>query len=80
MNITKEQPAKTTVKLKIELSVADLQPHLQKAVQRISKEVKIPGFRPGHVTYEVLKNKLGEMEIYQEAARVAIDEIGRAHV
>lgn len=73
MNITKEQPAKTTVTLKIELSVEDLQPYLQKAVQRISKEVKIPGFRPGHVTYDVLKNKLGEMEIYQEAARLAID-------
>lgn len=73
MNIIKEQPAKTTVKLKIELSVEDLQPHLKKAVQRISKEVKIPGFRPGHVTYEVLKHKISEMEIYQEAARVAID-------
>ncbi|MFA5995963.1 MAG: trigger factor [Patescibacteria group bacterium] len=73
MNIVREQPAKTTVKLKIEIPVVDLKPFLDKAVKRISQEVKIPGFRPGHVTYEILKNKIGEMDIYQEAARLVID-------
>ena len=29
----------------------------------ISKEVKIDGFRPGKVPYEVLKKKIGEMSI-----------------
>lgn len=73
MNLTKTQVEKTTVQLTVELLDEEMKPYIDKAVQRISKEVKVDGFRPGKVPYDVLAKKVGEMEIYQEASRDAID-------
>lgn len=73
MNISTEHPEKTTTKITVELSAEDMKPYLDKAVVRISKEVKVDGFRPGKAPYEMLAKKIGEMEIYQEAAREAVD-------
>ncbi|MFA6475248.1 MAG: trigger factor [Patescibacteria group bacterium] len=67
MQITKTVQDKTTVLLKVEVSVEELKPHLEKAAKRISKSITIPGFRPGHAPYDMVKNKAGEMAIYQEA-------------
>ncbi|MBI2415899.1 MAG: trigger factor [Candidatus Kerfeldbacteria bacterium] len=72
MNITQTIQEKTTIVLTIELLPEELKPYLDKATQAISKDVKVDGFRPGHVPFEVLKTKVGEMEIYQEAAQLAI--------
>lgn len=74
MNITRQEVDKTTLKLNVELLPAEMQPYLDKAVAKISKEVKIDGFRPGKAPYELLKKKVGEMEIYQEAAREAVND------
>lgn len=67
MNVTKTIQEKTTVLLKVELLLQELKPYLDKAVQRISKQVSIPGFRPGHAPYDMIKQQVGEMGIYQEA-------------
>lgn len=67
MNVTKTIQEKTTVLLKVELLPQELKPYLDKAVQRISKQVSIPGFRPGHAPYDMIKQQVGEMAIYQEA-------------
>jgi len=67
MNITKTIQDKTTVILKIELLPEELKPHIERATKRVSNAVKVPGFRPGHVPYDVLTKHVSEMEIYQEA-------------
>ncbi len=67
MNVTKTIQDKTTVILKIELLPDELKPHIERATKRVSKAVKVPGFRPGHVPYDVLIKHVSEMEIYQEA-------------
>ncbi|PIT90233.1 MAG: trigger factor, partial [Candidatus Komeilibacteria bacterium CG10_big_fil_rev_8_21_14_0_10_41_13] len=46
-------------------------PFLAKAAARLSKDVKIEGFRPGKAPFDVVKGQVGEMNIYQEA----LDEI-----
>lgn len=74
MNVTKTIQETTTVLLKIELLPEELKPYLDKAVQRISKEVKIPGFRPGHAPYDMIKQQVGEMAIYQEAAEDVVQD------
>ncbi|MDP3971021.1 MAG: trigger factor [bacterium] len=74
MNIEKEIENKTTIKLTVSLLEEEMKPYLDKATQRISKDVKIDGFRPGKAPYDVLKKKVGEMEIYQEAANDAIQD------
>ena len=51
----------------IELSLEEVQPFLEKAAKRITKIIKIPGFREGNAPYEIVKEKIGETKIFQEA-------------
>jgi len=71
MNITKNKLKESELELIIEVSPADYQPFLAKAAARLSKDVKIEGFRPGKAPFDVVKGQVGEMNIYQEA----LDEI-----
>ncbi len=66
MQVTKTIQDKTTILLKVELLPEELKPYLDKAIARIGKAVKIPGFRPGKAPYEMLVKEVGEMAIYQE--------------
>lgn len=74
MNVTKKVLPKSQVELTVELSFEELKPFIERGVESISKEVKVEGFRPGKVTYDILKRKIGEMSILEEAARIAINK------
>ncbi|MFA5318622.1 MAG: trigger factor [Patescibacteria group bacterium] len=63
---------KKELEITVEISWEELKPYLEEAAKKISKDVKVEGFRPGNVPYDVLKNKIGEMEILQEAANAAV--------
>ena len=67
MQITKKDLEKNQVELTIEVSNEELKPHLEKAAQALSVKHKIPGFRPGKAPFDLIKNKVGEMNIYQAA-------------
>ena len=58
--------------LTIELTPAEYQPFLVRAAQEISTQTKIPGFRPGKATYEQIKQRVGENEIWQAALEPAV--------
>jgi trigger factor len=72
MKVTVNNLPKSRVELTVELTGEELSAHLGRAVEKISKEIKIDGFRPGKATYEALKTKVGEISIWEEAARLAI--------
>src|SRR3989339_606252 len=74
MKVEKKDLKKSQIELIVELSVEEFKPYIQKGAEVISKEVKIDGFRPGKVPYEVLKKKIGEMSILEESARIAINK------
>jgi len=74
MKVTKKDLEKSQVELTVELSAEEFKPYLPKGAERVSQEVKIEGFRPGKAPYDVIKNKVGEMAILEEAARIAIDK------
>lgn len=75
MNVTKTIQDKTTILLKVELQPEELKPYLDKATKRITKQVKVDGFRPGHAPYDmVLKQIGGEMVIYQEIVDDVIND------
>lgn len=74
MNVTKKELPKRQVALTIEVSVAEAQPWIEKTAKKVSEDVKIPGFRPGHVPYDVLKKHVGEAAIYQEAFQAIVEE------
>ena len=62
------------VELTIELSPNEYQPFLEQAAKKISNTTKIPGFRPGKASYELIKQKVGEVEIWQQALELAVQK------
>ncbi|MFA5024600.1 MAG: trigger factor [Patescibacteria group bacterium] len=72
MQVSKKDLEKSQIELTVELSVEELAPYIEKGAQKVSQEVKIEGFRPGKVPFDVLKQKIGEMTILEEAAHIAI--------
>lgn len=72
MQVTKKDLDKSQIELLVELSVEEFAPYIEKGAKKVAEEVKIEGFRPGKAPYEVLKQKIGEMTIIEEAAHIAI--------
>jgi trigger factor len=74
MQVIKKDLEKSQLELTVELSVEEMAPYVEKGAQKVSQEVKIEGFRPGKVPLDVLKQKIGEMTILEEAAHLAINK------
>ncbi len=74
MKVTKKDLGKSQIELRVVLSLDEFKPHIEKGAEKVSKDVKIEGFRPGKAPYDVLKAKIGEMTILEEAARIAINK------
>lgn len=72
MKIDINKLPKNQVVLTVEVAVDELRPYLEKAAAEISQEQKIAGFRPGKAPLEIVKQRVGEMVIYQQAAELAI--------
>jgi trigger factor len=56
-----------TLTLTVEVEDERVQPALRAAARRISKDYRIPGFRPGKAPYEVVVRHYGETALYQAA-------------
>jgi FKBP-type peptidyl-prolyl cis-trans isomerase (trigger factor) len=65
---TKEDLENSQVKLTGELPYEALAPYREKAVKHLGKDVKLDGFRQGHIPTDVLEKHLGEMQIVTEMA------------
>jgi trigger factor len=68
---TKKLP-KSQLEITVTIANDELKPFLEKAALEISQQTKIEGFRPGKAPYEILKQKIGEMKIYEEAAALTV--------
>lgn len=58
---------KNTLKLTITVPADEVRPYMEEAAARLSETAKIPGFRPGKAGYDIVKQRLGEMKILEEA-------------
>lgn len=74
MQVTKKDIGKGKFELMVEMTADELKGSIDRAVEQISQSVKIEGFRPGKATYETLKQKVGELSIWEEASRIAINK------
>lgn len=74
MKVEKKDLPKSQVELTVELSAEEFKSYILRGAEKVSEEVKIEGFRPGKAPYEILKQKIGEMPILEEAARQAISK------
>ena len=61
--------------MQIEVDPDLVEKHMEKAVTRISKQVKIPGFRPGKATRRVIEQRFGSAAILQEALEELVPEV-----
>jgi len=71
--LTRESASK--VKLSITASPEEVAPAIDRAVKNLSNEVKIPGFRKGHVPRKVLETRLGADAIREATLQEAIPEL-----
>jgi trigger factor len=55
------------VEMTIEVPEDDLEKAKRGAARRLSKNTKIPGFRPGKAPYQIIVNKFGEDVVFEEA-------------
>ena len=67
-----EKKPGSTVAISGELPFSELEKHRAKAVEAISKEVSIDGFRKGHIPENILIQRVGEMTILTEMAERAL--------
>ena len=67
-----EQLPKNTVKITVTIPAEETKPYLEEAAQRISQASSIPGFRPGRAGYDIVKQRVGEMKIYEEALEAIV--------
>lgn len=57
-----------TVVLEITVEPEQIEPFLKQAAVRLSQKINIEGFRPGKAPYDVLKQRVGEPGLYDEAS------------
>ncbi len=74
MKVSKGEEKKSQIELLVKIPVDEFKPYIDEGAKKISKEVKIDGFRSGKIPYDVLKQKIGEMSILEESARIAINK------
>lgn len=72
MQVNTKDLEKSQIELTIELSPEEFAPYIEKGALKISEDVKIEGFRKGKVPLDILKQKIGEMTILEEAAHIAV--------
>jgi trigger factor len=70
-----EELSPTRVKLTIEVPFSELKPSLDKAYREVSKQVRIPGFRPGHVPPRVIDQRLGRGVVLEQAVNDAVPQL-----
>ncbi|MBU1446120.1 trigger factor [Patescibacteria group bacterium] len=75
MDIKVKKLPKSEVEISVVLEDADLKADLDVAAKEISKEVKIAGFRPGKIPYDVLVKEVGEDVIRAHAIDIAMPRI-----
>ena len=70
-----EELSPTRVKLTIEVPFSELKASLDKAYREVSKQVRIPGFRPGHVPPRVIDQRLGRGVVLEQAVNDAVPQL-----
>jgi trigger factor len=70
-----EELSPTRVKMTIEVPFEELKPSLDKAYREVSRQVRIPGFRPGHVPPRIIDQRLGRGAVLEQAINDAVPQL-----
>jgi trigger factor len=67
-----EELSPTRVRLTVEVPFDELKPNLDQAYREVGRQVRIPGFRPGHVPRQVLDQRVGRGAVLEQAINDAV--------
>jgi trigger factor len=70
-----EELSPTRVRLSVEVTFEELKPSLDKAYREVSRQVRIPGFRPGRVPPQVIDMRVGRGAVLSEAVNDALPDL-----
>lgn len=70
-----ENLSPTRVKLTIEVPFEELKANLDKAYREVARQVRVPGFRPGHVPPRVIDVRIGRGVVLEQAVNDAVPEL-----
>ncbi len=62
------------LKVEVEVTPDEFETYMRKAAGKISRQAKIPGFRPGKVPYEIIRRNYGDAAIAQEALDLMLEK------
>jgi len=71
-NVEVKQEGTTKVILTVTVPTDELKPFLEEAAQKVSKERKIKGFRPGKAPYEEVVKEVGDMAVHEAALNTIV--------
>ncbi|MDA1062221.1 MAG: trigger factor [Chloroflexi bacterium] len=75
MAVTAERLPRSLVALEIEVESERLENALEKAVKKVSQQVRIPGFRPGKAPRDIVERTVGRPALLQEAIEDLLPDI-----
>ena len=67
---TQKKLPESEVELSGEIPFEDIEPLQAQALKHFAEELELPGFRKGHVPPEMVKQKVGEIELLEEAVEL----------
>ena len=73
MQVTREDLNPCTVLLNVVCSAEQVADAFDRALKAIAKDVRVPGFRPGHAPKQMVEKMVDEREIYGKASEILID-------
>ena len=70
-----EELSPTRVRLTVEVPFEELKPSLDLAYREVGRQVRIPGFRPGHVPRQILDQRIGRGAVLEQAINDAVPDL-----
>lgn len=70
-----EELSPTRVRLTVEVPFDELKSNLDHAYREVGRQVRIPGFRPGHVPRQVLDQRIGRGAVLEHAINDAVPDL-----
>jgi trigger factor len=65
---------KSQKEITVQIPAAEMEKYVEKALDRIQSSVELDGFRKGKAPKNIVKQKVGDMKIFEEASHIAIEE------
>lgn len=65
---------KSQKEITVQIPAVEMEKYVEKALDRIQSSVELDGFRKGKAPKNIVKQKVGDMKIFEEASHIAIEE------